>query len=363
MNSKVKQRILIISAVIILIGIIIVIVLLNQNKDDSVKIGYVMTGSIDEGGWNGMNYKGISAVCNEYDVELIVKENILEGHNMCSGVVDELAKSGAELIFLSSFGYPGEVKDIIDKYPEISFYGISSQYYSDNMSSYFGRMYQARYLSGIIAGMMTKSNTIGYVAAMPNDEVNRGINAFTLGVRRVNPDAYVNVIFTDSWDDEQKAKNSAKALIENGADVLTYHQNQPYVIEVAEENGVYSIGYNEAQTGLSDKYLTAAVWNWELLYKDIVKDFLQGKANSMTHHWCGIETGAVGLYELSPLVTEQIKAEVEIAKNEIISGKDVFSGEIYDNEGMLRCEKDEFISDSALMKDFNWYVDGVVIYE
>ena len=363
MSSKVKQRILIISAAVIFIGIIVVVFLMNQSKDDSVKIGYVMTGSIDEGGWNGMNYKGISAVCEEFEVELIVKENILENQGICSSVVDELAKSGAELIFLSSFGYPNEVKDIIDKYPEISFYGISSQYYSDNMSSYFGRMYQARYLSGIIAGMMTKSNMIGYVAAMPNDEVNRGINAFTLGVRRVNPDAQVNVIFTDSWDDEQKSKDSAATLIEKGADVLTYHQNQPYVVEVAEEMGVYSIGYNEAQTGLSDKYLTAAVWNWELLYKDIVKGFLQGKANSMAHHWCGIETGAVELSELSPLVTDKIKAEIEKAKNEILSGNDVFSGEIYDNEGNIRCQKDEFISDSALLKDFNWYVDGVVIYE
>ncbi len=363
MNKKAKQTVLIILAVIVFACIVIMMLHLNTSKNDTKKIGYILTGSIDEPGWNGMNYKGIEAVSEKLGTELLVKENVLENTGMCIEAVSELAESGAELIILSSFGYPNEVRDLIDGYPEISFYGISSQYYSDNMTSYFGRMYQVRYLTGIVAGMMTESNNIGYVAAMANDEVNRGINAFTLGVKRVNPDAVVNVIWTDSWDDEERARESAEKLINGGADVLTYHQNQPYVIEYADEAGVYSIGYNEAAEGFSDKYLTAAVWNWEKLYEDIIGDFLQGRANSHQHHWSGIETGAVELSPLSPLVTEEIRAEVERARNEIISGNDVFSGVIYDTDGVMRCGEDEFISDAALMDNFDWYVDGVIICE
>lgn len=364
MKNKTKLTILIISVVVLLTAIALLVLYFNNSKDDEVKkIGYIMTGAIDEHGWNGMNYKGIEAVCSSLGVELMVKENVLEGTGMCIKAVSELAEAGAEMIILSSFGYPGEVAELIDKYPKISFYGISSQYYADNMSSYFGRMYQMRYLTGIIAGMITESNNIGYVAAMANDEVNRGINAFTMGVKRVNPDAIVNVMWTDSWDDEAKAKSVAKTLISDGADVLAYHQNQPYVVAAADEEGVYSIGYNEAAEGYSDKYLTAAVWDWEYLYFDIIKEFLQGRANSRQHHWCGMETGAIGLSEFSPLVTDEIRAEVEKAKAEILSGKDVFSGEIYDINGVKRCDEDEFISDAALMDDFDWYVDGVVINE
>lgn len=364
MKNKTKQTILIVSAVLLLAAIVVIVMYFSTSEDDgTTKIGYIMTGSTDEPGWNGMNYKGIEKVCNNLGVELIVKENVLEGTGSCTVAVSELAEAGAEMIILSSFGYPGEVQSLIDKYPEISFYGISSQYYAENMSSYFGRMYQMRYLTGIIAGMITESDNIGYVAAMANDEVNRGINAFTLGVKRVNPEATVNVMWTDSWDDEEKAKSVANTLISEGADVLAYHQNQPYVIEAADAAGVYSIGYNEVAEGFSDKYLTAAVWNWEYLYYDIIKEFMQGRANSRQHHWCGIETGAIELSEFSPLVTEEIRAEVEKAKKEILSGNDVFSGEIYDKDGIMRCGEDEFISDAALMDDFEWYVDGVVIHE
>lgn len=363
MKNKTRQTLLIIIAAAILAVIVIVVMLFNGSGKSSSKIGYILTGSKDEHGWNGMNYKGIEAVCSELDIELLVEENILEGTGMCAEAVTKLAENNAEMIILSSYGYPAEVRDIIAQYPDISFYGISSDYYADNMSSYFGRMYQARYLTGIIAGMITETNSIGYVAAMPNSEVNRGINAFTLGVKRVNQEAEVKVIWTDSWDDEEKATAASEKLIEMGADLLAYHQNQPYAVKAAEKAGVYSIGYNEAETGLSDKYLTAAVWNWKELYNDIVKDFMQGKANSKQHHWCGLETGAVGISECSPLVTQEMLDEIKKAESEILSGQDVFSGEIYDNNGTLRCSTDEFISDSALMDNFDWYVDGVVICE
>ena len=362
-KRKRTATVIVIAAALLACAAAVMVFLSGNTKSDKIRVGYIMTGSTDEEGWNRMNYNGIEAVCTNLELELLVKENVQENTGKCSEAVNELAADGAELIILSSYGYPAEVKELIDKYPDISFYGNSADYYTENMSSYFGRMYQARYLSGIIAGMVTQSNKIGYVAAMANDEVNRGINAFTLGVRRVNPDAEVFVEWTDSWDNEEKSLLAADKLINEGADLLAYHQNKHYAAYAADKAGVYSIGYNDTAEGLSDKYLTAAVWDWEQLYGDIIRDFLQGKANSKQHHWCGIETGAVGLSEYSPLVTEEIILEIEKAKSEILSGKDVFSGEIYDNTSVLRCREDEFISDSALMSDFDWYVNGVIINE
>lgn len=364
MSNKRKRCILLCAGALVLAAIFAVILFWGASpKSEAPKIGFIMTGSAEDIGWNGMHYSGISAACDTLGAELLIKENIDEGTGQCAEAIKQLAADGAKMIVLSSYSYPAEAQSVIESYPDIAFYGISAEYYADNMTSFFGRMYQARYLAGIIAGMQTKTNKIGYVAAMLNSEVNRGINAFALGVKSVAPDAEVKVYWTGSWDDEAKETKAAQLLIEDGADVLAYHQNQPYTAYAADKAGVFSIGYNQAVDGLSDKYLTAAVWDYEELYSRIVKELLQGKPNSVTRHWFGIETGAVGLSELSPLVSEQTKNAVNSAIEDMTNGKDVFSGVIYDNNGNLRCNEDESISDDTLLTGMDWFVDGVSFYE
>lgn len=363
-NSKMRQKILLVSAAVILLMIIVFILFTGYQKKSAPKVGLIITGSMEETGWNGAHYEGVKYACEKLGAKLLVKENVLEGTGDCKNAVHELAADGVGMIILSSYAYPEEVKDVVASYPEIAFYGISAEHYADNMTSYFGRIYQARYLAGIVAGMKTENNMIGYVAAMPNIEVNRGINAFTLGVRKVNPEATVNVIWTRTWDDADKETVAAKQLIDEvGADVITYHQNKSYVARVADEAGIYSIGYNEKETGLSENYLTAAVWNWNELYYQILREYMQGKANSVKRHWYGIDTEVVALSAYSPLVDEDIRALVESSKKELYTGKDVFSGVIYDNTGQLRCNEGESISDEVLLEKLDWYVDGVVIYE
>jgi len=363
-SKKGNHWILLLIAMLILVIIIVFITTIGGGKTSKFKVGLIMTGTAEDSGWNGMHYQGVRYACDEFEVELLLKENVLEGTGECEKVIHELAKEGAELIILTSYAYPVEVKNIIAEYPDISFYAISAEYYADNMTSYFGRMYQARYLAGIVAGMQTNTNQIGYVAAMANAEVNRGINAFTLGVRSVNPQAQVHVLWTESWDNQEKEELSTNKLItEMQTDVITYHQNQHYVAKAADEAGVYSIGYNEAVTGLSENYLTAAVWDWNALYYEIVKEFFQGRANSVKRHWFGIETGVIKLAELSPEVSQETIQAVEAAKQEILSGKPVFSGVIYDNAGELRCDTGENISDEILLEKLNWYVDGVILHE
>ena len=363
MNSK-KRTALLILFVILLAVIVAVLLLMGKTHTKKEKIGFIITGSIDEGGWNGMHYNGASAACEELGAELIVKENIKEFCGECGPAVEELVGKGCKMIILTSFGYVEEVEDIIDKYPDVAFYGNSFNFHAPNITSYFSRMYQARYLAGIVAGMQTQTGKIGYVAAMPTSEVNRGINAFTLGVRRVNPEAVVTVAWSDAWDNEETERRQADALIENvGADVLTYHQNKTYVAQEAEKYGIFSIGYHQSLEGHSDKFLTAVVCDWKKTYEAIIRQYLRGNSSDIKIYWVGMEENTVKLDDLSPIVSEETKAEITRAQNEILAGHDVFSGVIYDNKGELRCKENQTIRDEVLLEQFDWYVEGVEFYE
>ena len=365
MNNKVKIIFIVAILVVFILGISIGNMEYKKGESGEVmKVGFVMSGSTDDEGWNGMHYKGVKEACDELEVELIVKENVAEFKGECVNAVKELAEKKAKVIILSSYNYSEEVYKLVKKYPDIAFYCNSSEYHEENMTSYFVRYYQGRYLAGVLAGLKTKTDKIGYVAAMANNEVNRGINAFTLGVKSVNKDAKVIVKFTDSWDDEEKEKAAAKKLIEKKkVDVITYHQNKSYVIEVAEKKDVLSIGYHEEFSGFSDKYLTSVVCNWQKVYKEMIKECLQGRANSEHNFWLGMEKEVVELSTMSKKVDSKIVDKIEKAKESIVNGKDVFSDVIYDTKGKKRCDKGETISDDVLLEHMDWYVEGVKIYE
>ena len=363
MNRK-KTITLTIIITLFLVTIIAVMFLITGEKPkDKLIVGVVLTGDATDIGWNGTHYSGVKNACDTLEVELLAKENVPEEKVTCEKAIEELVEEGAGVIILSSYGYPAQIEDIFVKYPDVAFYGISSEASVDNFTVYFGRMYQARYLSGIIAAHMSECGNIGYVAAMPNNEVNRGINAFTLGVRSVNPEATVTVMWSGSWDDEEVEKACANTLMDMGVDVLTYHQNQSYVTEAAEVRGVYSIGYNEYVSDFSENYLTAAVWNWDKLYTKIIREKLLNGDISTNRLWYGIEEEVVRLATYSPLIPDEVKQSVEAAKKGLLESNDVFSGRIVDTEGIVRCEEGEIISDNALMNEFDWYVEGVILYE
>lgn len=362
MNKIGKRKLLILTLGVL--ALILGSILLADNKiaGRQIKAGFVMQGSMETAGWDKMQYDGVKRAADKLGMKLFVEENVSEFSGECENAIRRLAKEGAELIVLASYGYSQEAQEVIKEFPNIVFYTSSSEYHAENLSSYFARMYQARYLSGIVAGMKTRFGKIGYVAAMPNVEVNRGINAFALGVRRVNPEAEIGVIWTGEWNNTEKETEAAKCLIQEGADVLTYHQNLPNVVRIADEAGVYSIGYHEAVDGCSEKYLTSVVCNWELIYEELFRGFLIGKGKVKENYWIGLEAGAVELSEYSNEVTPEIRAEVERAKEEILSGRDVFSGEIYDSRGILHCGEMEMISDEVLWGEMDWYAEGVRFY-
>ncbi len=363
-NKKVQTILGVIG--ILVFGVIMFLILTPGKVEETytAKVGFILSGTTDETGWNGMHYKGIKEACDKLNAELLVKENVLEFSGQCIEAVEELVEEGANMIILSSYGYSEEVKDIVKQYPEVMFYANSFEYKDENMTPYFVRMYQVRYLSGIIAGMQTTTNKIGYVAAMPNNEVNRGISAFTLGVRSVNPEAKVIVAWTETWDNEEIEKKVAFDLIEKeGVDMITYHQNQPYAIEAAEEKDVMSIGYHQVFDQFSDNYMTSIVCNWNIVYEEVLQEFLRGKGKDVEYFWLGIRKDAVELSEYSSKVSKEAMEAIEKAKEQMQKSAVVFVGPIYDTEGNLHCGEKELISDEMLLKHFDWYVEGVEFYE
>lgn len=363
-NKKIQLVTIIISMLIIIVLAGYIFIKHHTNNSENLKIGFILTGSVTDEGWNKRNYEGISEAAEGLDAELIVKENIAEGTGNCHKATRELLGEGADMIFLTSYGYSAEVNDLIKDNPDIAFYCSSKEINEKNLTAYTGRMYQVRYLSGIIAGMQTKTNHIGYVAAMANDEVNRGINAFTLGVKSVNQNADVIVAWSGSWDNSEKETELANKLIENkNIDVITYHQNQPNVIEAAEKAGIYSIAYNEKPKNISEKCLTSIEWDFKNLYAGIIQQYKKGSFLEQEYLWLGIENNAVKLSELSEEVSADIAETVEKAKNDIFEGKEIFSGKIVDINGIERCRENEIISDEQLLENHDWYVKGVMFYE
>lgn len=328
------------------------------------KVGLIILGDTKINGWNAAHYKGIKSACEEFGVKLFVREKVRENSGECPVAIKSLANEGVGMIFLASYAYSKEVKDLVREYPNIAFATNSAEVHDKNLTSYFARLYQARYLAGVLAGMRTKSNVIGYVAAMSNTEVNRGINAFTLGVQRINPNAKVVVMWTGSWQDEKvEAEHAEKLITVAGADVLTYHQDEDATAQVADKHGVDFIAYNEILSGYSEHYLTSVVCSWELYYSDMIQRYLKGEINSIKNHWLGIERGAVMLSDYSPRVTSAMVTQLNAIRQELINGKQIFSGKIYDNKGQIRCEDGEAISDDTLLENINWLVKGVEVLE
>lgn len=348
-----------------LVAVIVALILTFGGEQESKEsyVGVVLPGSASELGWNGTHYKGVSDAAQELGTKILLAENAHEKTGAAVRAIDSLVEAGASMIILVSYNYAKEVAETMRKYPKVMFYSQDADIKEDNYRVYFARVYQARYLSGLIAGRVTRSNKVGYVAAMSNDEVNRGINAFALGVRKTNPKAQVFVAWTNSWDDAEVERANVRKLVEQKqVDFIAYHQNQGWVPREAELLGIPSIGYNLDSSGYSPLVMSSVSTHWKMVYKELIQDFLQ-KKQSINNYWVGIEKSAVGLTFYSSAVDDSSKAVVEDAILQMQNGMEVFKGPISDNQGKKRCGKDEVLSDSFLRENMDWFVDGVNLYE
>lgn len=333
----------------------------SSAANTDVKVGFVYIGSINDGGYTQAHDKGRLAIEEQLGVETAYIENVEENVSAVTEAIGTLIdEKGCNLIYTNSFGFMDGTAQMAEEYPDVKFAHCSGYTRKDNMSTYFGKVYQARYLSGIVAGMKTEKNYIGYVAAKPIPEVIRGINAFTLGVQSVNPDAKVEVFFTDTWYDPAQEKSGALELLNKGVDVIAQHQDTTAPQVAAEEKGAYCIGYNFPTPDAAPKaYLTAACFDWATFYVDDCKRAIDGTWTSRAY-WEGLSEHMTYLDTLTDLCAEGTQEKVDEAQASIIDGTfDPFTGPLYDQDGNLKLEDGVRMTDEEIW-NMNWFVQGVV---
>jgi basic membrane protein A len=327
--------------------------------DKELNVGFIYVSPVGDAGWSYAHDLGRKALAEMPGVKTSFVEAVAEGPDS-ERVMLNMARKDYDIIFATSFGYMDPMLKVAKQFPKTVFMHCSGFKMADNMGNYFGRMYQARYLSGMVAGGMTKSKTIGYVAAFPIPEVIRGINAFTLGVQAVNPEATVRVVWTKTWYDPATEKEAAKSLLDVGADVIAQHQDSPGPQEAAQEKGVYSIGYNSDMTAFAPKaHLTAPIWNWAPFYKNVIEQVQKGtwKAESV---WPGMDTGIIDLAPFGEMVPQDLRDKVMAAKADIIAGKNaIFVGPVKDQKGEVKIADGITAADKDLL-GMTWFVQGVV---
>ena len=363
------MRKIFIVAGIIVVAIITGIFVINiyeaetEVTKETTKVGVILNGNVDDKSWSQSHYDGLEKTAKELNLSVAYKESVVVDD--IPKMLDEFVEDGCKIIIANSFEFGEYINAAAEKYPEIYFLHATGVGQGKNLSTYFGRMYQIRYLSGIVAGLQTKTNEIGYVAAFPISEVNRGINAFTLGVRSVNGDAKVYVSWTNSWNSDEAAEEATNELLaSHNIDVLAMHTDSVEPLKISEEKNVMSIGYNvDNSEEYPDTYLTAAIWDWENFYTPNILKCLQGKFVG-NHYWEGVETGIVSMAPLTEKVEDGV-AEIVVQEMAKLSRGtfDVFYGPIYDNEGNIRVQEGESITDYVMLNEFEWYVEGVVIDE
>ena len=366
-----KHISLIVSGSVFAILFVAVFIILNFTKrhvnvdvlKDKTIVGLVTRGTADDLSWSQSHFDALERISEDLNLEIRCRENVAA--EAFTDAVRSLADEGCLVIIAASYDYGRYIDKCGAEYPEIYFLNTAGTSAGSNTCSYFGRMYQYRYLSGIIAGTRTGTGSIGYVASYPIPEVIRGIDAFTLGVRSVNPEAVVHVSYCGSWTDDKAAGESAEKLITDfAADVITLHTDSLAPLDAAEKHGIWSIGYNfDNSAGYKSSYLTGCVWKWDEYYREQILSCIQGKFRGK-NNWLGMESGIMELTDpkktgnAAPGYQEPLKEARD--RFETFSF-DVFYGPITDNEGNIRVGEGESLPDDIMLNSIDWYVEGVEI--
>jgi basic membrane protein A len=327
---------------------------------EALKVGFIYIGPVGDYGWSYAHDQGRKYLETTLpDVKTTYVESVPEGAD-AERVLTQLARSGHKVIVATSYGYMDTMLQVAERFPEVVFLHCAGHKRRANMGTYFGRMYQASYLTGVVAGTMTQKKRIGYVAPIPIPEVIRIANAFVLGVRAVNPEVNVHVVWTNAWYDPATESEAANGLLDIGVDVIATQSDSPAPVQTAERRGAYGVGFNaDASKFAPEKHLTSAIWNWGPYYAAAVKQVRDGTWKS-TDEWWPIGTGIVGLSPFGPVVADTLKNLVEQRKQDLMAGRfDVFWGPIKDQSGKLRIAASEKPADEVLL-GMNWFVEGVV---
>lgn len=326
---------------------------------DKLKVGFIYVGPIGDHGWSYQHNQGRLAIEKEFGdkIETVYIENVSEGPD-AERAIERLARDGAGLIFTTSFGFMNPTLKVAEKFPDVKFEHATGYKRSDNLSTYSARFYEGRYVIGQMAAKMSKTGTAGYVASVPIPEVVRGINSFMLGAQSVNPDFKVKVVWVNSWYDPGKEADAAKALLDQGADVISQHTDSPAPLQVAEERGAVGFGQASDMIAFAPKaQLTAIVDDWSAYYIRRVQAVLDGTWKS-EDIWGGFDKDMVVMAPYTN-VPEDVAKEAAATAEKIRSGEfHPFTGPIFKQDGSEAVGEGIIIDDGALL-GMNWYVKGI----
>ncbi|RZM76486.1 BMP family ABC transporter substrate-binding protein [Leptolyngbya iicbica] len=340
---------------------------------EELVVGFIYVGPKDDFGYNQAHAEGAAAmVANVPGIKLVEEASVPETTAVAETMRSMIEIDGAKVLFPTSFGYfDPYILELAAEFPEVQFFHAGGLYqdgvHPDNVGSYFGYIDEAQYVAGVVAGHMTQSGKLGFVAAKPIPQVLRNINAFTLGAKSVKPEITTQVIFTGDWAEPVKEAEATNSMADQGIDVVTCHVDSPKVVmETAERRGIYSSGYHANQGPLAPEgYLTGAEWDWSSIYSQLGEQFKAGQtlmAGDIPH----ILRGGLGgkfckLSPYGPAVTDEAKAAADAAREQLIAGELViYKGELKDNGGNVILTSDqEYKQDDIELEKMDYLIEGV----
>ena len=325
-----------------------------------LKIGFIYPGPVANVGWTFQHELGRKLIEKEFGprIQTVFVENVPESTD-AERVIRQLVADGCKMIFTTSFGFMESTLKVAKDHPEVIFEHATGYKMAKNLGIYQTKFYEGAYLLGMLAGKMTKKNTLGFVASYPIPEVLRNINAFTHGARSVNPAIKTKVIWINSWYDPTRERQAADALIGQGADVLYQNTDSPAVVQLAQSKGLYAFGQDSDMTRFGPKaHLTANTVNWGVYYRLKVKQALEGKWKAEDTKW-GMKEGMIELAALNPAIPPDALKLFNEKKAAILAGSfHPFQGPVKDQAGKVKVAAGQVISDAELW-GMKWYIEGV----
>ena len=330
-------------------------------KVEPLKIGFAYVGPVGDGGWSFAHDNGRKALEAEFGDKIVTTfvESVPESAD-AERVIRDMAGQGNKLIFGTTFGYMESMLKVAADMKDVKFEHATGYKQADNMRTYDSRTYEGAYLAGVIAGKMTKSNTLGVVASVPIPEVIRNINSFTLGAQSTNPKIKTKVVWVNGWFDPPKETEAATALMNGGADVLFQNTDSPAVLKAAEAKGKRAFGWDSDMTAYGPKaHLASAVIDWGPYYIKSTREALDGTWKGNEGAWWGVKEGAIDIVSIAEDVPAETKAKVEEVKAGLKDGSfSIWKGPIMDNTGKVQIEKDA-VADDKFLGGLNFFVKGV----
>lgn len=327
---------------------------------DPFKVGFVYVGPIGDHGWSYQHHQGLKAIEKKFGdkVELTYLENVSEGPD-AERVIRQMAENGSDMIFTTSFGYMNPTLKVAKRFPKVKFEHATGFKRADNVATYNIRYYEGRYVAGMVAAKMTKSDTLGYIASFPIPEVIMGINAAYLGAKSVNPNIKMKIIWVSTWFDPGKESDAAKALRDQGADVIFQHTDSPAAMKLAEKEGIHAIGQASDMQAFGPKaQLTALVNNWAPYYIKRIKEAMNGSWKS-GDVWGGTGTGMLKLTKWNEAVPADVAKAANKVKKAIAAGMfHPFTGPLNKQDGTVFLKAGEVVKDGDLA-GMNFYVEGI----